>query len=82
MVERTNLKSRCIRCFGVLLLVVSCGCSAAYHDYRCGCVAYGYCPGPPLAYTAYDVCPTPIAACYLADQPPAPCAQSLPLDGR
>ena len=65
MVKRTILKSRCVGWFGLLPLVISCGCSAAYHDYPCGCVPYRYCPPPPMRYAAYDACPTPLAACYL-----------------
>ena len=80
MAQTTIVTSRCIRWFGVLLLAVACGCSAAYHDYPCGCVPYGYCPLPPLPYAAYETCHTPVAACYLADQPVATHAESQPMD--
>jgi hypothetical protein len=56
---------------GVPLLAAACGCAAAYRDYPCGCVPYGYRAPPPLPYTAYDACPTPIAGCYVTEQPPA-----------
>jgi hypothetical protein len=46
------------------------GCASAYLDYPCGCVEYGYCPPPPLAYTAYSGCPSPLAALY--SPPPVP----------
>lgn len=49
----------------VLSLCVSLtGCATAYRDYPCGCLEYGYCPPPPLAYTAYSGCPSPLAATY------------------
>jgi hypothetical protein len=65
MVESTILKRRCIGWLAASLLIASCGCAAAYHDYPCGCVPYGYCPSAPLRYAAYDACLTPVAACYV-----------------
>ena len=49
---------------GAMTLVVASGCAAAYHDYPDGCVAYDYCPLPPLPYATYQACPTPVAQCY------------------
>ena len=59
-------KAKILGFCGVPLLVAFAGCAAAYRDYPGGCVPYGYCPPPPLAYTVYDACPTPIANCYTA----------------
>ena len=49
-----------------LLLAATAGCAAAYHDYPCGNISYGYCPPPPLPYTGFDTCPTPLAADYFS----------------
>jgi hypothetical protein len=62
---------------GVPLLFAVGGCAAAYRDYPCGCMPYGYCAPPPLPYTAYSPCPTPIAGCYLAESPPATIAPAV-----
>ena len=75
-----TLKKSCLAWCGVALLVVSGGCAAAYHDYPCGCVPYGYFPPPPLAYTAYDACPTPVGRCYLEDELPARAPSPRPAD--
>ncbi len=65
-------------------LCMTFGCASAYHAYPCGCVPYGYCPGPPLPFTNYCGCPTPQAAKYRSAHPttaieegesPAPCAE-------
>ena len=53
------------RWLGVVVLATALGCAAAYHDYPCGVVPYGYCPPPPLPYAEYDSCLTPVAAEYL-----------------
>lgn len=76
-----TLKRSCLAWFGATLLVISGGCAAAYHDYPCGCIPYGYCPPPPLAYTVYNACPTPIARCYLADDVSARADLAMPPDG-
>lgn len=50
------------------LLLAASGCAAAYHAYPCGCVPYGYCPDPPLPYTAYCGCATH-GTCSFAREP-------------
>ena len=52
-------------CLSCTILVGICGCAAAYHDYPCGNVHYGYCAPPPLPYAGFEACPTPLAAGYL-----------------
>ncbi len=56
------------RWLSIFVLATALGCAAAYHDYPCGSVPYGYCPSPPLPYAGYDACLTPVAVEYLGPE--------------
>jgi hypothetical protein len=56
------------RWLGAVVLATALGCAAAYHDYPCGSVQYGYCPPAPLPYAGYDACLTPVAVEHLGPE--------------
>jgi hypothetical protein len=77
-----KIASIAARLLGLLIVTVSLGCAAAYHDYSECQVNCRYCVPPPLPYTHYDecVCHSCAASKYLTDAlPPAP-AQVDPLN--